>query len=264
MRKLLPTTAMRAWGVVPLVLLAGLATAGIAAYAMPGGRDTWAGTGALRVRPASRFVTAGVPAFYRVAIDQRVIWGRVAWWVLGLPKSARARIAVAQTRGAAMLTVTTSPATPAGIYRLELRAVGGFAPRFVPLSLEVGPPRIVPVQITGSVSGLEPGSPQALNLVLRNPNPSPTWVTRLSASLRVVRAPRASPAHPCGAADFSVRQYAGPYPLPLPGHGERTLSSLGIGVTLWPQIMLIDRLVNQDGCKGATVTLNLTGTALGL
>jgi hypothetical protein len=262
MRISLPTTVKAAKGVLPIVLLAALATAALAAYGMGAVRAGWGPAGMLRVNPADRTVAPGGVAVYRIVIDPKLSWAPIGLRVLGLPGRTRARLTFARNRSVATLVITTSSATRTGTYRVRLRTVGGFSGRSASLWLSVRAPRAVPIQMSGGVSGLEPGSLQALNLVLRNPNPVPISVTSMSASLERVTAPHASSAHPCGPGDFYIRQYAGPYPLLLPARGSRTLSGLGITTILQPQIVLLNRPVDQDGCQGATVTLGYSGTAV--
>jgi len=55
-----------------------------------------------------------------------------------------------------------------------------------------------------------------------------------------------------------VTQYNGRYPMVVPGSSTVTLSGLGVASARWPQIQLVDRPFNQDGCKGATVHLGYT------
>jgi len=64
-------------------------------------------------------------------------------------------------------------------------------------------------------------------------------------------------------ADYAVTQYSGPYPLAVPAHGNATLSSLGVASGKFPQVQMIDTATNQDGCKGATLTLAYSGSGQG-
>jgi hypothetical protein len=53
-----------------------------------------------------------------------------------------------------------------------------------------------------------------------------------------------------------------PYPVVVPGSSTMTLAQLGVAATRWPQMRFPDRSVNQDGCKGATLTLAYAGSGL--
>lgn len=63
----------------------------------------------------------------------------------------------------------------------------------------------------------------------------------------------------CTAADFALTQFSGAYPFYVP-QGASSLSSLGFASGTWPKLTLINRPVNQDGCKGASINLSYTGT----
>jgi hypothetical protein len=69
--------------------------------------------------------------------------------------------------------------------------------------------------------------------------------------------------HPCGVNDFTVTQFTGSYGFVLPAAGDTSLSRLGLPPSSWPQVSMLNRPVNQDGCKDATLNLGFTGTALG-
>jgi hypothetical protein len=115
--------------------------------------------------------------------------------------------------------------------------------------------------ISGDAGQLWPGVSQPVNLSLSNPNGQAISVDSLTVSVRSVSAPQATGALPCSAADFSVTQFPGPYPLTLPAHTTRSLSDLGVGSPEQPHVAMLDWPVNQDGCLGATVTLSYSGTA---
>lgn len=162
------------------------------------------------------------------------------------------------------LTVITSGRTPIGRYRLLVRAYGGAVSRVIPLVLTISEAQPVPIAISGMLSGLEPGAPQALDLALRNPSAEFLWVTSLSMAAASVSAPRSTALLPCTLADFSTRQFSGIYPLVLPPASTRTLSGLGVSPSQRPQVTLLNRSLNQDGCQGATVRLaySARGTTL--
>jgi hypothetical protein len=64
--------------------------------------------------------------------------------------------------------------------------------------------------------------------------------------------------------NFAVTQYSGPYPLTVPAGVTRTLGALGIPSRQQPQLRMIDMpAVNQDACKGVSVSLSYSGSAQG-
>jgi hypothetical protein len=115
--------------------------------------------------------------------------------------------------------------------------------------------------ISGTVSGqLYPGAPaKPLNLTLSNPNSSSLTVTSLAVSPQSVSAPAATSVHPCTVSDFGGTAYSGSgFTLPP---GTNTLQQLGVPQAQWPTVSMPDTHLNQDGCKGATVTFSYQGSA---
>jgi hypothetical protein len=104
------------------------------------------------------------------------------------------------------------------------------------------------------------GSTASIDLSLTNPNSVTIYITSLTVSLASITKPNANPTHPCSAADFSLTQYTGSFPITLPP-GTKTLSQLGHATSELPSITMLNRPVNQDGCKGATLTFTYAGSA---
>jgi hypothetical protein len=249
----IPKLAGRAGLLVTIVAAGVLAATALGAYwvhsaARP--KPRFAVDGA----PSSRQVIAGGSTRYRIHLSRRGFRGAIRFSVSGTPRFAQARMAAA--RGSARtLTVATSRRTPVGRYRLTVWARGGRNRSAIPLVLTVRAPRVVRIAITGTVSGLVPGMPRSLDLVLRNGGKEWLWVTGLTVTAKRVSAPRSSPLLPCTLADFSTRQLSGIYPLVMRPSSTKRLSSLGVPPARQPQVTLLNRPSNQDGCQGATVSL---------
>jgi hypothetical protein len=107
-----------------------------------------------------------------------------------------------------------------------------------------------------TVSGLAPDASAAFEVSVTNPNSVALVISALTAVIGEVRAAGA-----CGAADFTLRQYSGGYGFVVGAHRTATLGQLGIAAPLWPQITMVNRNVNQDGCRNAVVTIRFTGEA---
>ncbi len=112
---------------------------------------------------------------------------------------------------------------------------------------------------------LSPGVTAPLNLEITNRYGSRLWVRHLRVTVRAVDAPRADRAHPCTVRDFAVDQVrtrgaTGNRVIRLPAHTTRTLRGLHLSRATWPQVGMLNRKVNQDGCKGAALTLAYTGS----
>jgi hypothetical protein len=123
-----------------------------------------------------------------------------------------------------------------------------------------------PFTISGNLSGaLAPGLSRALDLTLANPNKKPLSVTNLTVTVQTVTRTAYAIAHnqPCTTADYAVTQYSGAYPLTVPGNGSASLSSLGVSTSARPKVSMLNTALNQDGCKGATLTLAYSGSGQG-
>ena len=116
------------------------------------------------------------------------------------------------------------------------------------------------VRITGSASTqLWPGASSTIALQLANRSSHVVRLGRIKVSVKRVVAPQASKAHPCTKADFAVTQMKKRLRLPK---GNHTLASLGLPTQLWPRVDMRNRPVNQDGCKGAQLTLGFRARPL--
>jgi hypothetical protein len=219
--------------------------------------------------PASRAVLAGGIVRYTIAIHRTRYRGRIKLslgtvgpglltaWGRRVGNSAAIRVHGQQ----AVVTIRTATADAPGKYRVHVRAVGGRYRGVLSMGLTIIRPRSASFAIAGNFGPLWPGTSQAVDLALTNPNSQAIAINRLTVSIQEVSALRASSALPCSAADFSVSQFSGAYPLSVPAHATVHLSDLGVEAVRGPQLRMLDRPVNQDGCRGATVTLAYAGTA---
>jgi hypothetical protein len=244
------------WHGLVLVALGALAATALAAHAAPGSpAHSAAGRFGLSASPALQAVEAGTPARYQIAIWRQRFRGAIALSVSGMPRNAEPQLTNA---GGSLqtLTVATSGHTPAGQYTFQVNATGGTFRAAIQLALKVSPAIAAPIGVAGSVTGLAPGLSMPLDLELRNHSRKYLWVLGLTVTTTGVSAPRATPQLPCTLADFSLRQYSGTFPLIVPPSGSRKLSALGASPSELPQVTLLNRPVDQDGCQGATVALN--------
>jgi hypothetical protein len=128
-------------------------------------------------------------------------------------------------------------------------------------------PRAIPYTIAGNVATrLYPGNPPArINVNFTNPNAGNggygargVRIESLTMTISAVSAPAATRLLPCSISDFAVTQLSGVYPFLIP-HGTSSLKSLGFAEATWPSVRLVNRRVNQDGCRGATIKLSFAG-----
>jgi hypothetical protein len=277
MNTLLNTAAKIATRAMPATAAAAVAALSLGAYTGYAARSASSRhkpTFALTASPARDTIAAGSTAGYRLSLHRRHFpWAINVRVQRPLPRGAAVQLAPSRTLSSrSTVTIRTRSWTPPGSYHLILRATHGSIRRQVVLTLTVAAtspgsstvttalPRIA---IAGNADvPLEPGVPDGINLQITNPNSVAVVVTRLTASLQSVRAPKATAALPCTLGDFALRQYSGPLPLTIPASSTRSLAQLGDAPAQWPQVSIIDRPTNQDGCQGATVTLayNSVGT----
>jgi hypothetical protein len=216
--------------------------------------------------PRSRTVGAGAATHYWITVRRGRYRGKIRFIAggpgLGLLPNRAANQITLKTRGQrVLLTVKTNSLDPAGLYLVRVETVGGKYRPYLTVGLMIRGPRPASVTIAGRSGPLWPGTAQSVDLALTNPNPRAISVRRLVVKIGQVRAPQATPTLPCSAADFSVSQFAGRYPLRVAAHRTDHLSTLGVPAAKGPQLVMLDRPVNQDGCQGATVTLSFAGTA---
>lgn len=113
-----------------------------------------------------------------------------------------------------------------------------------------------PFTISGDVdNAITPGVMAPLDLSLDNPNDHDLRVDRITVTVTDVDAPQADADHPCSAADFDVRPLADGITVTLGANRVDDLSGLGLARGHWPAVGMLDRPVNQDGCKGASLAL---------
>ncbi|MGW5192831.1 COG1470 family protein [Kribbella sp. NPDC004138] len=227
---------------------------------------------ALTVTPASVTLAPGSTAVFTAQLTRTNFPGAVTFETAGgLPSGATATFTPNPTTGNSSTLQVTTPATADdGTFTLYLVASGKnpagvtqYAYATVQLVLATTGK---PFAISGDLSGtLAPGISRPLDLTLTNPNKKPISVTNLTVTVQSVTRTSYATTHnlPCAPADYKVTHYGGTYPLTVPGSGNASLSGLGIAQSAWPQVTMLDTATNQDGCKGATITLAYAGSGQG-
>jgi hypothetical protein len=112
-------------------------------------------------------------------------------------------------------------------------------------------------EATGSIS---PGVKVPLDLKLTNPLDVRMSVAGLTVTVQKVNAPNADHVHPCAVGDFAVDQASSSVKIALAARMTSTLSSLGLPTSNQPHIGMLNSSANQDGCKGASLTLAFTAS----
>jgi hypothetical protein len=87
-------------------------------------------------------------------------------------------------------------------------------------------------------------------------------MNRVRVKITGIVAPNADAAHPCTSSDFKVRQMPRPTRLRVPAKRTTDLTALHLPMEAWPWLSMLNRPLNQDGCKGATVKLRFKSRGL--
>ncbi|MGR0162266.1 COG1470 family protein [Paenarthrobacter nitroguajacolicus] len=219
--------------------------------------------------PSNRSLDQGQSAAFDVTISSAGgFGGTVTLSAAGLPPGTTAAwspssgVLSSGSSTKVTLTVSTSPTTPAGKYDFTASATGGT----IQSNAAKAQLHVKEVKrnfgVSGSLTGaLAPGLSLPIDLQISNPENKAIAVTNLSVTIsQVVRTPAAVAAGlPCSAADYSITQFTGTYPITAQP-GSSSLSALGVPPGSWPRISMLDTLLLQDGCKGATLELTYSGT----
>jgi hypothetical protein len=221
----------------------------------------------LVAKPASRSIVTGGVAGYTVTVDRGRYTGKMKLTLAptellspaGLRMGNRASLTVHGPT--ALVSVRTAAADKPGHYVVRINVVGGRYRGYIRLGLTLTAPHPASFKVAGGFGPLWPGTAQAVDLALTNPNSQAISVRSLKVSIKQVSAPRATTLLPCSAADFTVLQFTGGYPLEVPAHTTVRLSDLGVFAARGPKLRMLNRSANQDGCQGATVTLSYSGAA---
>ncbi|MEU4195001.1 hypothetical protein AB0E69_24085 [Kribbella sp. NPDC026611] len=227
---------------------------------------------AMTATPASVTQAPGSAAVFTVQLTRTNLPGPLTLAVAGgLPSGATVAFTPNPVTGtSSTLQIGTSVQSDDGTYTLNLVA-SGKDPSGVTRSANVTVQLVLrssikEFAISGNLSGLlAPGVSRALELTLTNPNKKPISITNLTVTVRSVTRTPYAVAHnlPCAPADYQATQYTGTYPLTVPGETSASLNSLHVPQPVWPKVAMLDTASNQDGCKGATLTLAYAGSGQG-
>jgi hypothetical protein len=111
------------------------------------------------------------------------------------------------------------------------------------------------IQITGTVQvPLSPGRVSPISIRIKNPNPRTVAMQRVRVTIAAISAPHADATHRCTPLDFEIHQMPR-VALHVPAGRAADLTGLGVPVASWPTLAMRNLPHNQDGCKGATLTL---------
>jgi hypothetical protein len=107
-----------------------------------------------------------------------------------------------------------------------------------------------------------PGVFVPLDLSITNSNETALLITELVVAVSGVAAPNATDNRPCTVDDFEVKPIDDQFTLVIEAGATASLSDLDLPRSAWPHVgMPIDETNNQDGCKGASLTLSYSARA---
>ena len=119
------------------------------------------------------------------------------------------------------------------------------------------------VKVTGAAQGqLSPGISVPIALTFQNPNKHRVQMKRVRVKITGISAPNANAAHPCTTADYAVKQMQRKVVLRVRGKRTTNLAAMHIPMDSWPWLTMLNRPLNQDGCKGAQLTLKFKARGL--
>jgi hypothetical protein len=170
----------------------------------------------------------------------------------------------AHRRGSAIVELVVSAPTATVPGRPDLPAK--VAPSVPPVPSEPPTPPVPAPPDAFTIAGalphlLTPGTGEPLDLTLTNLESTDLTITNLNVRVASVSGPQSNSTHTCDPGDFSVDQFSGTPGFTLSAAGSADLGELGFAPSEWPAVSMLDRPVNQDGCKGASLSLSFTGTA---
>jgi hypothetical protein len=227
---------------------------------------------AIAASPASREVLQGDQTTYAVSVSSVAgFTGPVSLSVSGLPNGVTATPSPNPvTPGtSSTLTVVANSNASTGNYTLTITGTSGSLVHSTQVALSVLQTVSFSISGNSTTAQLYPGLGKPVNPRISNPYSN----FGLSISSISVTLASVSAAGSCSFEDFSIEQLdAAVYPVIVPAGAENaTLSSLiqqahpswtaeHVSNAL-PQLTLINRPVNQDGCKNADISLHYAGSA---
>jgi hypothetical protein len=227
---------------------------------------------AIAVSPPSQQVLQGDQTTYKLSVSSVAGFTKpVSLSVSGLPKGVTATASPNPVTPGTNSTLTVVAASNASIgnYTLTITGKSGSLVHSAQAALAVLQTASFSISGNANPVKLYPGLRTPIDPRISNPySNTGLSISSISATLTGVSAPGACPLQ-----DFSLRQLdATAYPVVVPaGVQNTTLSSLiqqahpswtaeHVNNTL-PQLTLVNRPVNQDGCKNASISLHYASSA---
>jgi uncharacterized membrane protein len=231
---------------------------------------------AIAVSPTSQQLLQGDQTTYTVSVSSVAGFsGPVSLSVSGLSSGVTATaspnpVTPTATPGTtSTLTVAAASNASTGNYTLSVTGTSGKLSHSAQVALAVLQTMSFSISGDANTANLYPGSETPVDPLISNPYSSTGLsISSISTTLASVSAPGS-----CSLQDFSIQQLdAAAYPVVAPGAVQNaTLSSLiAQAHPSWtaqqvskalPQLTLLNRPVNQDGCKNSTISFHYVASA---
>jgi uncharacterized membrane protein len=231
---------------------------------------------AIAASPTTQQVLQGDQTSYAVSVSSVAgFTSSVSLSVSGLPNGVTGSfspnpVTPTATPGTpSTLTIVAASNASTGNYTLTVTGTSGSLVHSQQVALAVLQTSSFSITGNANTASLYPGARTSVNPLITNPySKFGLSVTSISVTLTSVSATTG-----CSLQDFSLRQLdATAYPITVPAGAQNlTLSSLiQQGHPSWsaqqvskalPQLTLLDRPVNQDGCKNVSVRFGYSGSA---
>jgi len=119
------------------------------------------------------------------------------------------------------------------------------------------------IEIGGDAAGaLRPGIAVPIDLEITNRHLTPVHIAEIRVEIATISAPYADDLHPCTAKDYSITQPRPEIAISLAALSSQRLSRSTLPRAEWPHVQMLDRPVNQDGCRGAELTLRYSSSTV--
>lgn len=163
------------------------------------------------------------------------------------------------------LTVRTSATTPASKFTIRVKGASSTFVAYTYITVTVSQTGLpLTLSLPSAVNVPGPGQSAPVDVRITNPNALPVRVSRIALSVAAVtKAPSAPAGMPCSPSDFTGVAYSGPATSYVPAGATVLLSALVPDRSLWPRLAMVNAPTNQDGCRGASLRLTLTGGGAG-
>lgn len=163
--------------------------------------------------------------------------------------------ATTRTRTTVMLSVTAIAGIALGALAIWALTVAANDSGYGGSRVFLGTP-VESFTITGDLTApVTPGNSIPLDLAVSNEHERVMTVSQLSITIDEVVAPNARPDLPCSVADFTIEQAAPDFEFTVEPQATSSLSETVVKREAWPRVGMHNTSSNQDGCKGASVTL---------